>query len=128
MGPSGPIWAPTRTGPQPGLGPGLGPNPDWDLYKSEMFLYKATCFLVSPHKTMQNHVEIVSTSQFRTRNVRNWTKTLTSVRTSRTSPGGQVLVSKAFFFSRNYTFPILISKFISFMKSYLLLSKFMIFQ
>ena len=25
MGPYGPIWAPTRTGPQPGL----GPNPDW---------------------------------------------------------------------------------------------------
>ena len=25
QGPYGPIWAPTRTGPQPGL----GPNPDW---------------------------------------------------------------------------------------------------
>ena len=26
MGPYGPIWAPTRTGPQPGLGPNPGPG------------------------------------------------------------------------------------------------------
>ena len=51
------------------------------------------------------------------------------VRTSQTSPGGQVLVSKArfsSFFLRNYTFPSLLANLSFFRKSCLLLSKFII--
>ena len=45
---------------------------DFDLLVSK------PCFWASPRKTMQNHLEITSKSQFWIRNVRNWTKTLTS--------------------------------------------------
>ena len=59
-------------------------------------------FWASPCKAMQNHLEIQSKSQFWTRSVRNWTKSLTSVlsgpaKASPGGPGGQVLVSKASF-------------------------------
>ena len=62
---------------------------------------------------MQNHYVISSKYHFWTRNVPNWTKTLTSVmsRPAKTCPGGQVLVSKAdfcFYYFRNYTFPFFI--------------------
>ena len=54
------------------------------------------------------------------------------VRTPQTSPGGQVLVSKASFclyFLRNYTFPFFINKFIMFFwNSFVLLSEFIIFM
>ena len=54
-----------------------------------------------------------------------------NVRTSQTSPGGQVLVSKArfsFFFSlASYTFPFPISKFLIFIRSHVLLTKFISF-
>ena len=42
-------------------------------------LYLKNVFGATPRKTMQNHLEITSTSQFWTRSVRNWTKTLTSI-------------------------------------------------
>ena len=95
---------------------------------------------------MQNHLEISSKTQFWIRNMRNWTKTLTSVMSgpATASPGGQVLVSKAGFLSfsssqithfqsllANSSFfirsGVLLSKFIIFVKSIVLLNKFIIF-
>ena len=80
---------------------------------------------------MQNHLEISSKTLFWTRNVLDWTKSrdLDMSGPAKTSPGGQVLVSKAgfcFYFFRNYTCSFFISKFIMFFwKSYVLLSKFL---
>ena len=57
---------------------------------------------------MQNHYVISSKYYFWTRNVRNWTKTLTSVMSgpAKTCPGGQVLTAnqrKCFYFFTFYT-------------------------
>ena len=41
-------------------------------------------FWIPRRKAMQIHLEIISKSQFWTRNVRNWTKTLTPVNLNRT--------------------------------------------
>ena len=52
-------------------------------------------FLASPRKTMQNHLEISSKTQLGTRNVRNWTNTMTLDMSgpAKTCPGGQVLTA-----------------------------------
>ena len=78
----------------------------------------------SPRKTMQNHLEISAKTLFGTRNVPNWTKSrdLDMSGPAKTSPGGQVLVSKAgfcFYFFRNYTFPFFINKFIMFFENHM---------
>ena len=70
-----------------------------DFWINCMVFFSKPCFWAFPCKTMQNHLEISSKTQFWTRSVRNWTKTLTSVMSgpAKASPGGQVLVSKAGF-------------------------------
>ena len=62
-------------------------------------------FSASPRKTMQIHYEITSEFQAWTRNVRTWNKSrdLDMSGPAKTSPGGQVLVSRAgLIFSQNY--------------------------
>ena len=100
----------------------------WGLFgifgKILRFLVKKYVFCASPAKAMQNHLEISSKTLFWTRNVPNWTKSrdLDMSGPAKTSPGGQVLVSKAgfcFYFFRNYTFPFFISKFIMFFENHM---------
>jgi len=63
----------------------------------KFFWSRNLVFQASPRKTMQNHYEITSKTQFWTRNVANWTESrhLDMSRPAKASPGGQLLVSKA---------------------------------
>ena len=57
-----------------------GPGPF--LYRYNVFFWweeQKSCFLDSSTQTLANHLEISWTNQFWIRNVRNWTKSLTSV-------------------------------------------------
>ena len=100
------------------------------------FIFKVfglrTVFSASPCKTMQNHYEITSKSLFWTRGVQNLTKSLTSDMSGPPKPVQEeksLSANRVFpLFFRNYTFPICINKFISFIKSYVLLSKCMILK
>ena len=90
-----------------------------------MFLIKRHLFFlfVPPRKTMQNHVEITSTSQLWTRNVRSWTKSLNLDMSgpAKASPGGQVHVSKmgfSFVFLQKLHLSIFISKLTKMMQNH----------
>ena len=82
---------------------------------------------------MQKHLEISSKYHFWTRNVRNLTKSrdLDMSGLAKTCPAGQVVPAnqrKYFYFFRFYTFPFFMNKFIIFfIKSYVFISKFIIF-
>ena len=111
----------------------------------KVFWSQNRVFWASPRKTMQNDLEIISKSKLWTRNVQNLTKSrnLDMSGPAKTCPAGQVLTAnqRKYFFLKNYTFPSFVSKFIIFhenhaislanlsffIKSYVLLNKFMIF-
>ena len=81
------------------------------------FLIKIICFLVSPAKTIQNHLEISSRNKLWTKNMRNSTKSRKSDMSgpSKTCPRGQVLTAnqrKYFYFFQKLHLSIVISKFI----------------
>ena len=94
------------------------------------FFVSKPCFLSF---STQNHYETTSKRQFWSRNVRNWTTSLTSDMSgpAKASTGGQILVSKAgfsFFCSSEITpFQFLLANLSFSPQSYLLFSKFVIF-
>ena len=96
------------------------------------FLVEKYVFWASPSKTMRNHLEIWSKNKFWTRNVRNWTQSLTLNMSglAKTCPGGQVFTAnqRKYFFSPEITpFHSLLTNLLSFRNSYVLLNKFIIF-
>ena len=81
---------------------------------------------------MQNHLEFLSKNQFWTRNVRNWTKSRDLVMSgpAKTCPGGQKYLLQTngnTFISEIAPFQFLLAIFYIFIRSFVVLSKFIIF-
>ena len=86
-------------------------------------------FWASPAENMQNHLEISSKNKFWTQNMQKSTNSQKSdmFGPAKTCPGGQVLTAnQRKYFSRNYTFPLVEQQIYHFIKSYVLLNKFII--